>query len=461
MRIVLITSFLVVLAAGATVSGAERTLSLDECIDLALTTRASIIMARGAEDLAAADRRAALGAFLPRVDASYRYAKSLKRDFEAETDVPTEVDTFWVADTAGNLLGFPRVRNSEKMNLQLPDQDATDERLTLSATMSLLDVSNFFDLAAAGAEKARARLDVIASEQDLILSVKVAYYAHLAALENVEVQQDAVERSREQLNLIESMFEVGSAAKSDVLKQRVQLGNDRLTHISARNSVETTRAELAYTIGIDPNSDVAFETEHASRVYVADLDEAIAFGLGHQPDLLSARKSRDAAKHSVRSAWSAYLPTLGGSGNLTWFSGSSGDTVLYDNSQRTLSYGVNVSWNIFDGFWRERQLSSAKIVRNNTLARLSDQRNSVIVGIKTAYLDIEQTILQQEVAGENVAAADEDLRITQEKYNLGAATILDLLTAQVSLKQAQMTLIRAEFDHNLAIARLENAMGKM
>ncbi len=461
MRLALIVSFMVVLIAAAPASGAERTLTLDECIDLALTTRASIIAAHGAENLAAADRRAALGAFLPRVDASYSYGKSHRRDFEAETEVVTEADTFFVADTAGNLLGFPRALRTEKRSVDLPDQDATDKRLNLSASMSLLDVSNFFDLAAAGAEKARAHLDVIASEQDLILSVKVAYYAHLAALENVAVQTDAVERSNEQLNLIESMYEVGSAARSDVLKQRVQLGNDRLAHISAQNTVETTRAELVYTIGLDPNSDVAFDTEHASRDFRGDLDEAISFGLERHPGLLAVRKSSDAARHSVRSAWSAYLPTLGGSGSLTWFSGSSGDTVLYDNSHRTLSYGLNLSWRIFDGFWRERQLSQAKVARNNTLAQLSDQRNNVIVRIKTAHLDIERTRLQQEVAGENVAAADEDLRITQEKYNLGAATILDLLNAQVSLKEAQVSLIRAEFDHNLAIARLENAMGKM
>ena len=76
-------------------------------------------------------------------------------------------------------------------------------------------------------------------------------------------------------------------------------------------------------------------------------------------------------------------------------------------------------------------------------------------------LDIVQLKEQKTVSQENVAAAEEDLRITQEKYNLGAATILDLLDAQVSLKTAQVALIQVDFDLNLAIAQLENAMGKM
>jgi outer membrane protein len=92
---------------------------------------------------------------------------------------------------------------------------------------------------------------------------------------------------------------------------------------------------------------------------------------------------------------------------------------------------------------------------------LSDTRNSTIATVKSSYMEIEQLKKQVEVSTENVAAAEEDFRITQEKYNLGAATILDLLTSQVSLKEAQVALIRVQFDLNLAVARLENAMGKM
>ena len=64
------------------------------------------------------------------------------------------------------------------------------------------------------------------------------------------------------------------------------------------------------------------------------------------------------------------------------------------------------------------------------------------------------------VAQESVAAAEENMKIVQERYNLGAATILDLLTAQEDLKRAQVSYINSRFDLNLAIARLENAMGK-
>ena len=110
--------------------------------------------------------------------------------------------------------------------------------LTLSADMTLISFPNIFSYTSTKASHAAAKLDVLASEQDLIYSVKTAYYAFLAAVENVDVQEEAVKRAEEQLKLIESRFELGSASRSDVLKQKVQFGNDRLSLLRATNSVD-------------------------------------------------------------------------------------------------------------------------------------------------------------------------------------------------------------------------------
>ncbi len=437
-------------------------MTLDECIDTALKTRASIIAARGQEDLAKANRRAALGAFLPYVSASYNYSKSKRRDIKIEQAVPSGYDTIrYEVDYEGEIFSGLAIQPTgyETRDFYLDDQDNTSKSWGANAGLSLINVSDWYNYAAAGAAQATAEVDVIASEMNLVYVVKVSYYAYLAAVENVSVQEDAVKRSEEQLKLIQSKFDLGSAARSDVLKQKVQFGNDKLSLLSAQNAAVTAKADLAYTIGIDPNSAVDFSTSFTPVEYSGSLDDATRYGLEHQPTVLAAQYNLDESGHYVSSAKAQYLPTLRGSGSLYWNEGTSGDTVTYDNSSRSLSYGVGVSWNIFDGFLRERNVSSAKINRNNAIASLAERRNLVTVEIKKAYLDIDVTQQQKSVAGENVEAATEDMKITQEKYNLGAATILDLLDAQVSLKSAQVDLIRADFDLNLSVAKLENAMG--
>ncbi|UCC45282.1 MAG: TolC family protein [Candidatus Zixiibacteriota bacterium] len=454
--------------AFAPIVGAEE-LTLDDCIELALKNRASIIRALGNEKIASAEKWAALGAFMPRISGSASYSEGKDTDikFEQEARELVSVDSFFVSatDTGGNPLTLifpdPQFRDLGIQEFTAPDQDRTSKSMSLSAQMNLFNIPTWFNYAAARANHESARLNVLASEQDLIYSVKVAYSAFLLTHENLGVQQEAVRRADEQLKLIESRFELGSASKSDVLKQKVQYGNDRLELLRAENAVTNNRAYLAYTIGLDPRQNWEFETSFGGREYTGTLDEAIEFGLTHKPSLLAAEAGTRAAGRWKKAAMAEYFPTITGWASMSYSEGTRGDTVTFDQSSRSQSFGVQLNWNIFNGFSREAGISRAKIAYNNSRAELTDAKNLAVSDIKTAYLDIEQLREQKTVSQENVNAAEEDLRITQEKYNLGAATILDLLDAQVSMKDAQRSLIRVDFDLNLAIAKLENAMGKM
>jgi len=454
MRFVLFKSLVLALTLASVTGAMAAELTLDDCIGLALKNRASIIASRNTEELAKVSQRAALGAFLPKVDASYRYTHN-----EISNIKPDQL----VYDVDDTLHLNPRLE-------PVPDRKSTTKALDVFGGVSFTLPDAWFSYAAARLEHESARLDVIASEQDLIYAVKQSFYLFLAAVQDASVQEEAVKRSDEQLKLIQSKFELGSAAKSDVLKQKVQFGNDRLTLLQAQNSVINANASLAYAIGLDPMQEHQFSTQYTVRQYDGSLADAVQFGLTHKPSLLSTEKSIKAANQSLMSAWSQYLPKLTpfasyGYGRLTGpnqsynpllSAGSQGTS-----SQNTLTYGLSLNLNIFDGFAREQRLKSAKIAKNNLQAGLADSRNLIASRIKTAYLNIEQLKQRQQVARDNVEAATEDLKITQEKYNLGAATILDLLNAQVSLKQAQVSQISADFDLNVAISSLENAMGKM
>jgi outer membrane protein len=404
---------------------------------LALKNRASIIAARGDERLAKWNQTWALGQFLPFLRGSYGYSKGK----ETSIDPPN-------VSLSGDTLTSQDIGPNKNWNF--------------SADMDLVNLTNWFNYFGARQSKIKAHLDVINSEQDLIYSVKTSYYGYLAFVENVDVQEQAVERSKEQLKLINSRFELGSASKSDVLKQKVQVGNDELALLEAQNSVVTSKATLAYTIGIDPNrEDIEFSTEYSTREFDGTVDEAIQFGLEKEPGLLAAERDLAAARHAVRSRWASYLPTLSGFYDYTRSIGTIAYPVVQDYSSNRGTYGFQISLNIFDGFSRERNLVQAKINRNNAQAYLAETRNLVTRDVKTAYYEITQYREAKRVANENVESATEDLKITQEKYNLGAATILDLLDSQVSLKRTQVSLIQADFDLNLSIAKLENAMGKM
>ena len=76
-----------------------------------------------------------------------------------------------------------------------------------------------------------------------------------------------------------------------------------------------------------------------------------------------------------------------------------------------------------------------------------------------AWGTIEAAVASIGLAEQSVELAAEDLRVTQERYRLGLATILDLQAAQITLLQAEIDLIRRRFDYQLGLARVEALLG--
>jgi outer membrane protein TolC len=154
------------------------------------------------------------------------------------------------------------------------------------------------------------------------------------------------------------------------------------------------------------------------------------------------------------------MPTLSLGYSYGWRKDTFGDIVKggpYDHSG-TLS--LSLSYTLFDGFSRERNMSRAKVTLNNSRAQLFYARNQVIKDLEDAYLGIKLADETMAVTEETERAAKEDFDLVQAKYNLGAAALWELLDAQVSLKEAQFGKVGAEFDYNLALALLQNALGK-
>ncbi len=72
---------------------------------------------------------------------------------------------------------------------------------------------------------------------------------------------------------------------------------------------------------------------------------------------------------------------------------------------------------------------------------------------------LEAAAAQIDVGRTSVASAQESLRMQQERYRLGASTIVDLLTAETALNQAEVTLVQARYNYLIARATLEALVG--
>jgi outer membrane protein TolC len=158
----------------------------------------------------------------------------------------------------------------------------------------------------------------------------------------------------------------------------------------------------------------------------------------------------------VKSAKSAYWPTLTLTGN-TGFNGStSTDYTLYNQRQVSLQ----LSWRLFDRFNREQQIAISESNRDLAAAQADESQRAVEANLIAQLANLDAAQARTEITTTSVAAATEDLRVVRERYRLGVATIVDVLTSQEALTQAEVDAVNARFDYLRAKAQIETLIGR-
>ena len=331
---------------------------------------------------------------------------------------------------------------------------------SLSSNLTLFDAGKMFtDVRAARANVEAAEATEVNTEYSVSLQVKQAYNSILAAKESEAAAQAQLEVAQQQLETSIAKVKAGAANVSDSLRSVVQVGNAQLALLRAQNSFRTFSATLTRLVGTPyfVTADLSDTVAHTA----APIDSAAIMQLALQgPQIRQYAAQSNAALASERSAKAQFFPTL--TANFT-YSGS-GTSAMYGFNGNPYPYtrGVTLraSYPIFNRFTRENQIATQQIAYQNSQAQLKDAKlaaqQNIITDLATLR-NAEETMRVQEI---NVRASEEDLRVQQQRYNLGASTLLDVLTSQLTLVQARQSLIQARLDYRNAKAQIEAQIGR-
>jgi outer membrane protein len=432
MRHVATGLLLLALLPGPAFLGAQQAaVTLPEAIRLAERVQPDMVRAQGQVLTAAAQRRSAWGAYLPSLTAS-----SSASDFFSEG--ATRIDPVTGQVLSGN----------------------TTNR---SVTTSLQASVDLFTGFRRGAESRAARAGQRAAEASLVdarfqqaLTTTNQFFDALAAAQLVGVRQASLRRAEEQLKVSVNKLRAGSATRSDTLRSRVTLGTAQLDLIQAQTDLATAEAGLARLIGatgrVRAADDSAFYRVQSSLDTASLRTEAES----RSPRVQSAAADADAARAALSAARSGYWPNLTLSANTSWNASQANDYDLLN--QRQLSLGFR--WNLFDRFDRELSIAQQSASAEVAEATAADARREVSAELTSALAGLDAARTQIDITGTSVAAATEDLRVQQERYRLGASTIVDVLTSQEALNQAEVDVVVARFAYLRAKARLEALIGR-
>ena len=324
---------------------------------------------------------------------------------------------------------------------------------------------NLFDGGRRLSEIRRTRSDVGAAEANEVnerfnisLQVKTQYYSILAARESEAAARAQLEQADEQLKASIARTRAGVATLSDSLRSVVAVGNAQLALITARNNHRVASSMLTRLVG--SQTPVTALPSDTLDLALTPIDSAtLASLLAQGPSVKQAEAQLTSARAAARTAKTPYLPTV----DLTYNKSGNGFDRLYGLGDKSLAYTNNISirlaYPLWNNYQREDALNRARVqaeIAEATVrdARLGAQQDFVqqLGDLRTA----QQRIALQQVS---VTAAQEDLRVQQQRYALGASTLLDVLTSQSTLNAARSALIQARQDFRVARAQLEALVG--
>jgi outer membrane protein TolC len=399
--------------------------TLNEAIERSLQVQPDMVQARGDQSNAGANKRSAWGSYIPSLTVSANAVHSNVNRIDNSTGRP------------------------------VPPQSYTGN---LTTSLELFDgFRRFANLKAANASEDAADAGYVNQRFQTTLQTKQLFYNAIANEALVRVADAQVTRAQQQLRISIDKLHAGSATRSDSLRSTVEYGNARIASLQAQAALASAQADLGRQIGVDGRVRAAFDSTLPPMPDTADLRRA---ALSTSPAVDQAEAQARSARAQVWSARSQYWPSLTVSYSNSRQGSSDPDLPLFNTYPETIQWRFGVSWTLFNGFTREVSQTSASTARDLAEARAADARRQVTAQLTQQLAALSTAFEQITIARDNLAAATEDLRVQNERYRVGAATILDLLTSQAALTQAEVNVVQTQFNYLIARSQLEATVGR-
>jgi outer membrane protein TolC len=269
------------------------------------------------------------------------------------------------------------------------------------------------------------------------------------------VASERVARAQQQLVVARARVTSGAAVQTDSLQLLLELTRARVDLLQQEASLRVARFELGRVVGSDGPVDAAPVDGDGAPPLPIGEEEAVAEALRSGPDYQTALAEERAAGSALAVQRAGFSPQISLFGSLSSF-----DDRFFPDAVVRSSAGVSVSIPVWNGGQREVQLAQARNARDVARARREDIERGVRRDVVQAYAAYETARASAELAAQAVIVATENLRVQESRYRNGATTILDLITAQVDLADAEAGLVQARYATRLALAGLEALLGR-
>jgi len=319
--------------------------------------------------------------------------------------------------------------------------------------------------------------------QTVIANVADSYFTALRDRALVRVSEAQVARSKNTLDVVTAQVEVGAAAPKDIFQAQADYLNAQVNLLQSRNNAANSIASLKNAIGVvsvapvnladvvlpsgatpttaspdgnapapvtavDPNDEAAL-TDVIGRYTSA------AFRL--RPDLAQSLQSIDQQRTNLNLA--KVNAGLQAAGDLSYNNSLNPDR-FNSSISNDRAFQLTLSYPLFDGGLGRAQVKQNQAAIRASEANLESLKQQVAVEVEQAYRTLAQSRAALPASQAAVAAAEKNYQAALESQREGVGSIVDVITAETALTQAQNNYFNAIYSFYAADARLARAVGQ-
>jgi outer membrane protein len=418
-----------------------RPLSLQECVQTAITNNLDVKQSDLSMERAAVAWRQSKANLLPNISGEVDHTLNRGRSIDLSTN-------------------------------SYVDQQNTSGSYSLSGNVTLFNGLRLLNTLKSNQFAYEAsKMELQQGKEQLMLNVILAYLQVLTDSDLVVQAQKQADVTQKQVERLQVMNEQGAIKPSDLSDLKGQLADNKVTLIKSQNDLDAARLALAQLMNVPYDRNLQLEPLKADQFdmnYAGTPDSIYQISLQQLSIIKAVDLRKKSAEKAVQAARGNLFPSVGlGAGFYTPYSSTARDSAAqkigyYDQLSNNYRYyaGISISIPIFNNFLYRNKIALAKIDLKSAEYTAHTREIQLKQFIEQDYFNMTAALRRYQVLVEQVEAYSESFRAAEVRYNAGASTSVDYIIAENNLARANVNLIIARYDYVLRTKILDYYQNK-
>lgn len=360
----------------------------------------------------------------------------------------SKVDPFTIATPFGTFNISPSILDNYSVQLSLIQPLFTGFRLKSNAEIAELSAQSTSE-------------EYNKDKNELIFNIKNSYWSLFKAREFKKVMDETVEQIKSHVEDAKNLLRVGMITQNDILKLEVQLSNTLYQQAEADNMVKLAIVILNNVLGISLDTHIEIISKpNLKRLEYSSLDKLVSQAVQSRAEVKAADSRVKMSEASVTLTKSSWYPQISLFGN--YYYSKPNQRIMPSRNQfdGTWDAGISLSVNVWDWLTTSHQTEQAEAQLSQAEDGMKIIKDGITMEVTQNYLGFEQSNRKIEISELAVKQAEENMRVTNDKFKSGLAQSSDLIDAETALISARTNLTNSIVDYELAKAKLDKSIGK-